>query len=402
MKKDLDIIIYGATGFTGQLCVKYLQSLNTKVKWAIAGRNKESLKKVSKDCYAEVEIFIADSHDTQALDVLTLRSKVILSTAGPFHLYGSKLVASCIKNNTHYVDITGENFWVKSLINKHHKEASSKGIKIIPSCGFDSIPSDLGVFYVSQILKKPIKRIEAFYSLKGRASGGTIETMFSTKKLKTGINLADTFLLNPDKSYSNKQKYLSNDFFKISKINDINAWSAPFIMSAINTRVVRRSDALLKLREEPYGSNFTYQEYTFYKNWFSALKSLIIIGILALVLMSPIKRLVRPFLLKPGEGPSENFQKHGWFVCKYIAETEDGEKSLFKMQGKGDPGYKITSKLVVESALCLIEDIDNLPGGSKYGGVLTSASALGDSLIARFDKVGISFHGPLKNNETKN
>ena len=152
MDKDIDIIIYGATGFTGQLCVKYFQSLETPAKWAIAGRNQEKLRKVAEENLAEVEILIADSDDEVALDNLTLRAKVILSTAGPFHRYGSKLVASCVKNNTHYVDITGENFWVKGLIENHHEEAARKGIRIIPSCGFDSIPSDLGTFFAAKAL----------------------------------------------------------------------------------------------------------------------------------------------------------------------------------------------------------------------------------------------------------
>ena len=396
MQKDIDIAVYGATGFTGQLCVKYLQSLNIEAKWLIAGRNKNNLKKVFHNCLDEIEIFVADSDDAQALDALTSRSKVILSTAGPFHRCGSKIVASCIKNGTHYVDITGEPFWVRSLIEKYHEKASSKGVKIIPLCGFDSIPSDLGVLHISTVLNKPIKRIESFYSLKGRASGGTIETFFSIKNLDLKTNLSDPFLLNPKDSYSAQQKYLSSDKISISKKNEINAWSGPFIMSAINTRVVRRSEALLKLRQKSYGPNFTYQEYTLHKSWFSAFKSSIIIGLLSLLFISPLKKLIRSFLPKPGEGPSEVIQENGWFTCKFIVETEDREKSVFVMHGKGDPGYKITSKLAIESALCLIESSDSLPGGSNYGGILTSASGLGNSLIYRLQRAGITIEGPLK------
>ena len=208
MQKDIDIIIYGATGFTGKLCVKYFQSLDTTVTWAMAGRNLIKLEKVAKENQTNVEILIADSDDEKALDNLTSRARVILSTTGPFHRYGSKLVASCIKNHTHYVDITGENFWVKGLIEKHHKEASAKGIRIIPSCGFDSIPSDLGTFFAAKALSQPIKRIESFHSYQGGASGGTLETMFSMGELDLGDDLTDPFLLNPDDSYSNKQKQL--------------------------------------------------------------------------------------------------------------------------------------------------------------------------------------------------
>ena len=395
MQKDIDIIIYGATGFTGKLCVKYFQSLDTTVTWAMAGRNLIKLEKVAKENQTNVEILIADSDDEKALDNLTSRARVILSTTGPFHRYGSKLVASCIKNHTHYVDITGENFWVKGLIEKHHKEASAKGIRIIPSCGFDSIPSDLGTFFAAKALSQPIKRIESFHSYQGGASGGTLETMFSMGELDLGDDLTDPFLLNPEDSYSNKQKQLSSDRVGIAKKPEINAWSGPFIMATANTRVVRRTEALLALRQESYGADFTYQEHAFHKSWFSAAKSLVLTGLSVLVLLSPLKRLVKPFLPKPGEGPSESVQENGWFDCKYIVETEEGTKKVFNMSGKGDPGYKVTSKLVSECALCLIEDLERLPGGPEYGGILTSAAGLGSPLITRLKKAGISFLGPL-------
>ena len=395
MEKDIDIIIYGATGFTGKLCVKYFQSLNTTVTWAMAGRNLIKLQKVADDHQAKVEILLADSDDESALDNLTSRARVILSTTGPFHRYGSKLVESCIKNHAHYVDITGENFWVKGLIEKHHAEASAKGIRIIPSCGFDSIPSDLGAFFSAQAIGKPIKRIESFHSYEGGASGGTLETMFSMGELDLGDDLTNPFLLNPEDSYSDEQMQLSSDRVGIAKKSEINAWSGPFIMATANTRVVRRTEALLALRQESYGPDFTYQEHAFHKSWWSAAKSLVLTGLSVLILLSPLKRLVKPFLPKPGDGPSETVQENGWFDCKFIVEANDGTKSVFNMNGKGDPGYKVTSKLVSECALCLIEDQDALPGGSEYGGILTSASGLGESLIARLKRVGINFEGPL-------
>ena len=395
MEKDIDIIIYGATGFTGKLCVKYFQSINTTVTWAMAGRNLIKLQKVADDHQAKVEILLADSDDESALDNLTSRARVILSTTGPFHRYGSKLVASCIKNHAHYVDITGENFWVKGLIEKHHAEASAKGIRIIPSCGFDSIPSDLGAFFSAQAIGKPIKRIESFHSYEGGASGGTLETMFSMGELDLGDDLTNPFLLNPEDSYSDEQMQLSSDRVGIAKKSEINAWSGPFIMATANTRVVRRTEALLALRQESYGPDFTYQEHAFHKSWWSAAKSLVLTGLSVLILLSPLKRLVKPFLPKPGEGPSETVQENGWFDCKFFVEANDGTKSVFNMNGKGDPGYKVTSKLVSECALCLIEDQDTLPGGGEYGGILTSASGLGESLIARLKRVGINFEGPL-------
>ena len=391
MSKNIDIVIYGATGFTGQLCVKYFQSLDLDIKWAIAGRNLVKLEKVASKFSTNVEILVADSDDEKALTDICSRSKVVLSTAGPFHRYGSKLVAACIENDTHYVDITGENFWVKGLIEKHHIEAARRGIRIIPSCGFDSIPSDIGTFFAVKSTNKPIKRVDSFHSWKGEASGGTIETMFAMGDLNLGKEIRDPFLLNPEGSYTSEQKELSSDIFSISKNKDLNAWSGPFIMAGANTRVVRRSEALLTQRQESYGNNFVYQEHSFHKSWGKAFSSALGLGLLGLTLISPIRKIVRSLLRKPGEGPSLEVQENGWFDCKYLVESEDGQKSLYRMFGKGDPGYKVTSKFVAECALSLLEDPETLPGGSEYGGVLTSASGLGNILIDRLKNADIHF-----------
>lgn len=391
MSKDIDIVIYGATGFTGQLCVKYFQSLDLDIKWAIAGRNLVKLENVASKFSTNVEILVADSDDEKALKDICSRSKVVLSTAGPFHRYGSKLVAACIENDTHYVDITGENFWVKGLIEKHHIEAARRGIRIIPSCGFDSIPSDIGTFFAVKSTNKPIKRVDSFHSWKGEASGGTIETMFAMGDLNLGKEIRDPFLLNPEGSYTSEQKELSADIFSISKNKDLNAWSGPFIMAGANTRVVRRSEALLTQRQESYGNNFVYQEHSFHKSWGKAFSSALGLGLLGLTLISPIRKIVRSLLRKPGEGPSLEVQENGWFDCKYLVESEDGQKSLYRMFGKGDPGYKVTSKFVAECALSLLEDPETLPGGSEYGGVLTSASGLGNILIDRLKNADIHF-----------
>tara|TARA_B100001057_G_scaffold304231_1_gene304389 strand:+ start:78 stop:1262 length:1185 start_codon:yes stop_codon:yes gene_type:complete len=391
MSKDIDIVIYGATGFTGQLCVKYFQSLDLDIKWAIAGRNLVKLENVASKFSTNVEILVADSDDEKALKDICSRSKVVLSTAGPFHRYGSKLVAACIENDTHYVDITGENFWVKGLIEKHHIEAARRGLRIIPSCGFDSIPSDIGTFFAVKSTNKPIKRVDSFHSWKGEASGGTIETMFAMGDLNLGKEIRDPFLLNPEGSYTSEQKELSADIFSISKNKDLNAWSGPFIMAGANTRVVRRSEALLTQRQESYGNNFVYQEHSFHKSWGKAFSSALGLGLLGLTLISPIRKIVRSLLRKPGEGPSLEVQENGWFDCKYLVESEDGQKSLYRMFGKGDPGYKVTSKFVAECALSLLEDPETLPGGSEYGGVLTSASGLGNILIDRLKNADIHF-----------
>ena len=381
------------------MCIRdrYLASQERSTKWAIAGRNQEKLKKVADELCPDMEILIADSEDEDALDRLTQRTKVVLSTAGPFHRYGSKLVASCVKNNTHYVDITGENFWVKGLIDKHHEEASRKGVRIIPSCGYDSIPSDLGSLHCVQSMNKPIKRIEAFHTMKGEASGGTLETMFSLADLDLGKSIFDPFLLNPEGTVSDQQKKLSKDKTGVLEQNAINGWSGPFIMAAANTRVVRRSAALHEQKGEDYGRDFTYQEFTFHKKKTGAYMALAFLAIFGLVLMTPLRKIVRPLMKKPGEGPSKEVRENGWFSATYKALAEDGDVSVFKMHGKGDPGYKITSLLVTESALCLVENEQDLPGGSDYGGILTSATGLGGALISRLKNAGIVFEGPMQN-----
>ena len=397
MNKDIDIVIYGATGFTGRLCAKYLsENYDSKdVKWAIAGRNLEKLKELNKELSLNVEILIANSEDQEALDVVTARSKVILSTAGPFHRYSSKLVTSCVKNRSHYTDITGENFWVKELIDLHHENAAEKGIRIVPSCGYDSLPSDLGTFFAVQRMNKPVKRVESFHTGQGGASGGTIETMFSMGDLKLGKEMQDKFLLNPPNSVSERQKALTSDSVGIRKDKDINSWSGPFIMAMANTRVVRRSAALFSERQLGYGKDFTYVEKAFYKSPFNAILVSITTLLAGIILFTPLRKLLRPLFPKPGQGPSEEVMQNGFFDCLLLVESEDGDKAVYRMHGKGDPGYRVTSKFVCESAIALTGDLDKLPGGEGYGGILTPASAFGEVLVERLVKSGITFEGPL-------
>ena len=395
MEKNLDIVVYGATGFTGKLCAKYLSENSVDLNWAIAGRNKEKLEELKKELSLDVDIFIAESNDEKALDNITKNTKVVLSTAGPFHRYSSNLVKSCVKNSSDYVDITGEFFWIRDMIDLHHEEASSKGVRIIPACGYDSIPSDLGTFFSSTKIKEPIKRIESFHAGQGGVSGGTTETGFSMGDLKLGKKMNDPFVLNPEKSVSNEQKLLSSDSVGIKKNNLIESWTGPFIMAVSNTRVVRRSAALLELNQEGYGVNFTYQEHAFYKKFRTALLVTFVTLLFGLILSTPIRKLVRPLLPKPGEGPSEETMENGFFDSFFTAELDNGEKKLFRVHGKGDPGYKVTSKFVCESALTLVKDREKLPGGNEYGGVLTPASGLGQPLIDRLSSNGVHFEGPL-------
>ena len=391
MDKKFDIIVYGATGFTGSLCAKYLKENYSGLRWAVAGRNEEKLSLLCKNIGANCQLFIAEANDSLALDNITQKTKVVLSTAGPFHRYGSKLVASCVKNSTHYVDITGENFWVKQMINQHHQEAKKKGVRVVPSCGYDSIPSDLGCFFSATSFGKEIDFIHSFHTWKGEPSGGTIETMFSSRKAGLDKKAFGRFALNPKNSVSSKQKELTTDRVSVEKNSTIGAWTGPFIMAMANTRVVRRGAALLEELGVGYGKDFTYKEHAYYPSARAAYTATLFLGLMGLIIATPLSRLVRPFLRKPGQGPNQEAMDKGFFKCKFVVRGKSGEQKVYESHGSGDPGYKVTSKLVCESAISLLEDPSLLPGGASWGGVLTPSSGMGNVLVGRLKKVGIVF-----------
>lgn len=388
MDKKYEIIVYGATGFTGQICCKYLRDNYTDLVWAMAGRNGDKLEEIKSNLNLDCDVVVADGADIEALRSLASQTKVVLSTAGPFARYGSLLVQACVESGTHYTDITGENHWVRGLIDKHHSEAASKGVRIIPSCGYDSIPSDLGAFFTISQFNKPVSRVDVYHEAQGEASGGTTETIFTMDGLSK--EMRDPFVLNPQETVSEEQRQKSKDGFVVEQVDGINGWSGIGMMAVANTRVVRRSAALMEQNQKSYGSNFTFGEHGLFST--KRMARLASYGsILAfLVIGTPLKYLVRPFLLKPGQGPSQETQDKGWFRATFVAHSEDNERKICSMYGSGDPGYKSTAKMVCESAIALARSND-LPGGSEYGGVLTSAVGLGDVLIERLKNAEIEF-----------
>ncbi|RZP03321.1 MAG: saccharopine dehydrogenase [Gammaproteobacteria bacterium] len=388
MDKKYEIIVYGATGFTGQICCKYLRDNYTDLVWAMAGRNGDKLEEIKSNLNLDCDVVVADGGDIEALRSLASQTKVVLSTAGPFARYGSLLVQACLESGTHYTDITGENHWVRGLIDKHHSEAASKGVRIIPSCGYDSIPSDLGAFFTISQFNKPVSRVDVYHEAQGGASGGTTETIFTMDGLSK--EMRDPFVLNPQETVSEEQRQKSKDGFVVEQVDGINGWSGIGMMAVANTRVVRRSAALMEQNQKSYGSNFTFGEHGLFST--KRMARLASYGsILAfLVIGTPLKYLVRPFLLKPGQGPSQETQDKGWFRATFVAHSEDNERKICSMYGSGDPGYKSTAKMVCESAIALARSND-LPGGSEYGGVLTSAVGLGDVLIERLKNAEIEF-----------
>ena len=395
MNREYDLIIYGASGFTGRLAVEYLDENYSDLNWAIAGRNEDKLVNISKNSKCKPDYFIADSEDNENLLKIASKTRVIASLAGPFNRYSDNLVTQCIEAGTHYLDITGENIWVRDLIDKHHEAAEKKQIKIIPSCGYDSIPSDMGCFYLQRSLNQELQRIDGYHRGNGGVSGGTIESAFSMRNYKSKYSMGHPFLLN-SKEYIKTQNISENkDNFKIKYIDDIKLWSAPFVMAIANTRVVRRSSEIHDKNQASYGSEFKYQEYMMLKKYSSAFLVTAGIAVFGLMLISPISGLFRKLFTKAGKGPDKKTRENGWFESIFIGKNKNNEKYKLRMFCKGDPGYKSTAKLICESALCLALNSENLPN-TNAGGVLTTSTGLGSTLIDRLKNAEVLFEGPSK------
>ena len=398
MNRKYKIVIFGATGFTGELCAKFMSEKYSDIPIAIAGRSLEKLEKIKNKHGLPFPIIVADAFDVNALEKMCKDTEVVLSTAGPYHKYGSDLLGACVKNGCHYVDITGESFWIKDMIEKHHKEASNKGVRIINACGFDSAPSDLGVFYAVNQVAGSVKSVQCFQAWKGEASGGTMETMFSSMDAKLAKGGLGKFSLNPKNSISENQKKKTSDKIKVQKIPHLGGWTGPFVMALPNTRVVRRSAALSKFTGKYYGDDFVYSEGAYYSKKGAARKVTFMTLALGLIIVSPLRKLLRGFFRKPGEGPSQEAMDSGFFKSRFLIETQDGFRA-FSMSSSGDPGYKMTSRMACESALCLaIENPASLPGGGGFGGLLTPSVGLGNVLINRLKNIGVSFKEISLNN----
>ena len=391
MSKKYKIVIFGATGFTGELCAKFMSERYSEIPMAIAGRSQEKLEKIKAKHNLSFPIIVADAFDVDALDKMCKDAEVILSTAGPYHKYGSDLLGACVKNGCHYVDITGESFWIKDMIEKHHTEAGEKGLRIVNACGFDSAPSDLGVFYAINQVEGGVKSVQCFQAWKGEASGGTMETMFSSMDAKLAKGGLGKFSLNPKNSISENQKKNTSDKIKVQKIPHLGGWTGPFVMALPNTRVVRRSAALSKSVGKYYGDDFVYSEGAYYSKRGAARKVTFMTIALGLIIVSPLRKLLRGFFRKPGEGPSQEAMDSGFFKSRFLVETQEGFRA-FSMSSSGDPGYKMTSRMACESALCLaVENPDELPGGAGFGGLLTPSIGLGNVLIKRLKNIGVAF-----------
>tara|TARA_Y200000002_G_scaffold369412_1_gene363510 strand:- start:561 stop:1841 length:1281 start_codon:yes stop_codon:yes gene_type:complete len=394
-KKEFDVIIWGASGFTGRLVAEYLfQNYNKdELNWAIAGRDIKKLNKI-RDQYLDqnIPVIIADSFDEVSLDKMTKRTKVICTTVGPYAKYGSQLVKSCVKSKTHYCDLAGEAQWIRKMIDIYHEAATENQIKIVNSCGFDSVPSDLGVYYIHKYLSKKNLSIKMRVTgAKGTYSGGTYASMQNIikdayKDREVRKSLTNPYGLNPEGQQDGLDK---RDLRSVKYDKKIKSWISPFLMAGINTRIVRRSNALTNFS---YGKKFQYDEAVMTGKGLKGRLNGIILSIPLMFLAAKpgsfINKIFNIISPKPGQGPNKKERENGYFSFRFFVFDKEGEESIFKVTGDKDPGYGSTSKMLAESAVCLAKDkLDN-----RYG-LLTPSYAMGDNILNRLIlKAGLTFN----------
>jgi short subunit dehydrogenase-like uncharacterized protein len=381
-----DIVVYGATGFTGQLVAEYLAAHytgNDAPKWAMAGRSMDKLASV-RDAIgapADTALIEADASDPASLKAMVNQSNSVLSTVGPYQLYGSELVAICAATGTDYLDLCGEPVWMRQMIDSHEAEAQSTGARIVFSCGFDSLPFELGVFFCQQaaknVLGAPVSRVKGrVREMRGTFSGGTAASMraifeAAARDLSLVALLKNPFSLTP--GFEGPKQPPGN---KPSFDEDLKSWTAPFVMANINTRNVHRSNMLMGF---PYGKDLVYDE-------------MMVTGpgeqgeAMAKKVMSANNKLSGADVPKPGEGPSKEERDSGLYDLLFVGVGADGRQVRVSVRGDRDPGYGSTSKMIAECAICL----RNAP--DVKGGMWTPGAAMGNQLMKRLvDHAGITF-----------
>ncbi len=404
-RREFDLVLYGATGFVGRRAAEYLAEASSRkrLRWAIAGRDATKLEALRAELNLNKRanstlptVIVAESANERAVDAMVRATQVLITTAGPYSLYGDGIVDACVRHRTHYADITGETAWVRGLIDRHHAQAARDGTRIVPFCGFDSVPSDLGalllVRHIQQVLDAPCVEVKAYFQMFGGFNGGTLATNFNHYESGTVELGRDPFLLNPRTRHSAAELERNQDPRGAKYDEAIGTWVAPFIMGQINTRVVRRSAALHAAWGEPYGPGFHYQEYLKFDAPLAQLKAMATVagmrGFEAAMERSATRSVIGALMPKPGSGPSEATMAAGWFTTELIGHTADGRSARARIAYRGDPGNRATLRILCEAGLCLAQDGMKLPGGSHCGGVLTPATALGDALVPRLRAAG--------------
>lgn len=393
--RQWDLVVFGATSFVGQILCEYLVGRHGagggELQWAIAGRDLERLDSVADATGADVPRIIADAKSADDMADLARSAHVVVSTVGPYALYGSALVAACAAAGTDYADLTGEPQWMRRMIDQHGEAAAASGARIVHSCGFDSIPSDLGVHVIQREAMKrfgePCNTVAMrVRSMKGGASGGTIASMLNVMDEVRHDPSLRSVLANP---YALAPEGMRDGIEQPNVITPVHddasgQWVAPFVMASINTRVVHRSHAL---QGRPWGDGFRYDEAMLMGSGplgmakASALSGGLA-GFMGLATIGPARSLLSRFVLpEPGEGPTPEAQASGSFDLAFYGETPSGEKLTISVVGDRDPGYGSTAKMLGEAAFCLVEDEE----GDAAGGFWTPSTAFGDRLVERLE-----------------
>jgi len=382
-----DIVVYGATGFTGQLVAEYLAAHyknDKQLKWAMAGRSLEKLKSV-RDAIgapADTPLIVADASDAASLKAMAEQTMSVITTVGPYQLYGEELLAACVATGTDYFDLCGEPIWMRQMIDKYEASAKESGARIVFSCGFDSVPFELGTFFVQEEARRvfgtPAARVKGrVRDMRGTLSGGTAASAKATfdavaKDISLVAILNDPFALTP--GFAGPKQPRGN---KPLLEEDLQSWAAPFMMALINTRNVHRSNMLMGF---PYGQDFVYDEMVLTgpgeKGEANAKR-----------VMAANAEKTGPSAPKPGEGPSKEERENGLFNLLYVASAPDGRMVRAGVTGDRDPGYGSTSKMISECAICMLRDATDVAAG-----FWTPGAAMQHKLINRLrDNAGLTF-----------
>lgn len=407
---DFDVVVFGATSFVGQILTRYLaehfSSQTETLRWAIAGRSEAKLADLRRSLGAagqSLPVIVADAASEAQLRALCAQARVVVSTVGPYALYGEPLIKVCSETGTDYCDLTGETQWIRKMVEKYESTARQSGARIVHCCGFDSVPSEMGVWFLQQQARRqwgaPATHVKMrIKALKGGASGGTVASMINVVQEAAADPSLRKELLNPyalcpkDHGFTARQHFVKSAEFD----TDFDAWIAPFVMAAINERVVHRTNAL---SGKAYGNQFTYDEAMLTGTGFKGrLRALAIVAglgaFMAGIVIKPIRRLMERFLLpKPGEGPSPEAQRAGRYDLRFFGRTGDGQTLRVKVTGDRDPGYGSTSKMLGQAAISLA--LDHVEHGRKTGragGFWTPATMFDERFIERLTRyAGLRF-----------
>lgn len=396
--RDLDVVLFGATGFVGKLTAQYLaRAAPDEARIGLAGRSREKLERVREGLgarAAEWPVIVADCHDAPALAELAARTTALATTVGPYRHYGSELVEACAAAGTHYADLTGETLFMRDTIERFDAPAKASGARIVHTCGFDSIPSDIGVLVLHEAAGELTDTTLVVRRLKGGLSGGTLASLKGVvddiRKDRSLLKvLQDPYALSPDRR---AEPELGNeaDLRGAEHSDELGTWFGPFVMAGVNTRVVRRSNALAGWA---YGRGFRYREVTDFGPGAAGRAKALgmgggMVALTAGLAIPPSRFVLDRVLPDPGEGPKEDLVRHGFFRIEIHARTPAGERWVCRVEAQGDPGYGATSVMLGESALALALDSDRLP---DRAGVLTPATGIGPTLAERLRAAGQTF-----------